>query len=130
MYRMKKDYRASPNGIRVYNYEEGETYGPDTDPPMTKRLGDSLVSAGIAEDSSGSRKSHDPREEDKTVDPREQDKDEDDESQGDTESFDTEDLTVEEVLELVDSGEVSAEEALAAEKAGKSRRSLIRKLRR
>lgn len=130
--KMLRTVQGSPDGIRVNTYVAGEVYDEDTVPFVNDRLGNILVNGGLAEVPGQTKVAPDERET-KVVDPASEHAaapEEDEESSEEEEGPRTDlgDLTVAEVLSAVREGEISANLALAHERNGKQRTTLIHQL--
>lgn len=113
--RMTQRTFASPDGVKAHWYEDRQIYGPDSNPPMTESLARTLIEGGLAEPID--RPKTDPRPYDaKVVTPNEE------------LAFDASRHTITEVLDMVDAGAVTRREALASERAGKNRKTLLERL--
>lgn len=53
---MKTTVQGSPDGIAVHTYLAGQTYGPQTNPPMTPALVAVFVKEGWADDAEAPQK--------------------------------------------------------------------------
>lgn len=142
MVRMLRTVQGSPDGINSYRYEKGTVYGPDTVPRTSPRLEEIFVKSGLGEPAQEEKVEQpgptagfppDPEREKKVVEPREEAKDEEpsEDDEDDDEPFPRIDLngyTINAVLNAVEEGHISAEYALAHERANRGRKRLIAEL--
>lgn len=130
--KMLRTVQGSPDGIRSFTYREGEVYDLGTNPQVNDRLGTILVRGQLAEEVREEQVAPGDYET-KVVDPapeKASESEEDEASSEDEEgaSTDLSEMTVSEVLSAVREREVSASQAMAHERNGKRRSTLINQL--
>jgi len=126
--KMLRTTRGSPDGIRAFTYVEGEVYGPESDPPMTERLATVLLNGSLAEQAQVTKTAPDTRETKVVEGPPERASAQEAETDSQHRSralLDVGDLTVGEAIEKVRAGEIDPSLALAQERNGKQRSTLI-----
>lgn len=112
--RMNRTTRGSPDGLRAFTYRQNEVYDATTDPPMTQALANVLVAGELAVEVA-------------TVDPAPERSTAPD-PEPDFNGVDSHSIA--EVLQAVQAGVISAEDALEQELAGRHRSTLIGELER
>lgn len=131
--KMLRTIQGSPDGIQVHTYREGQVYSPETEPPMSATLRSILLRGRLAQDTDEAKVAPDDRET-KVVNPVDEqagsgaESDVTESDEGQPTQVEVGDLTVSEALDAVRDGEISAQEALAQERNGKGRSTLIGQL--